>query len=164
MTTNIKNYAVFILVIIPLSCYQPSVLNADDVMNWYKKNNELFINSKSLGDITYEMRYIPEPVVRAHDTQKITLQGAEQKEVITDQIHFVYKIQNNASNKDLLRKGITGEQPYFERVEYFSYYAHNDFKLVQGSDTLQCQDVHFERTFGLTPYITLNLTFLTKKN
>lgn len=48
---------------------------------------------------------------------------------------------------------------YQNRIQYFSFEAENDIVCIQGSDTIPSQFVHLERTFGVSPKITLLCSF-----
>lgn len=74
--------------------------------------------------------------------------------------YFDIKIFNSENpNEDALKSFLNNEQEYYARMEYLSSYVNNDFKLVHNSDTMRCMMHHFERTYKLSPNISLSLAF-----
>ena len=72
--------------------------------------------------------------------------------------YFTFKISTK-NEEDVLSCGITDEQEFYERLEYFMDHAQTDFCLISDDDTLQCKLYHFERTYGLSPNTNIILGF-----
>lgn len=72
--------------------------------------------------------------------------------------YFTFKIKSK-SGKEIMREGIQSDNEYYERLEYFMESMKDNFVLVDGNDTLSCKLYHFERTYGLSPYNTMVMTF-----
>lgn len=71
----------------------------------------------------------------------------------------IFKIRVEGQQDELLQLDLSSEEQYKQRVEYYSFKINNDLKMVYGTDTLKCLFSTFERTYGLSPEITINCYF-----
>ena len=78
--------------------------------------------------------------------------------------YFTFRIESLKEKEELLKVGLKSESDYYSRIEYFSFKAQNDFKLIRGTDTLNCNLYHYERVYGLAPYATMLLGFPAQEN
>ena len=78
---------------------------------------------------------------------------------------FVFKISYpDSTREEVISRISKGNDDYKSLVEYFSYYVNKDMKLVINEDTIMCSMVNFERTYGVSPELTLNVFFRMDNN
>ena len=77
--------------------------------------------------------------------------------------HFLLKIFASDTISEALSYKIINEQEYYERIRFLSSDFGSKVVLVDGSDTLPCTFHHFERTYKMKPYISVNLIFEKKR-
>lgn len=77
--------------------------------------------------------------------------------------HFLLKIFASDTTSEALSFKIINEQEYYERIRFLSSDFGSKVVLVDGSDTLPCTFHHFERTYKMKPYISVNLIFEKKR-
>lgn len=143
-----------------------SFLPVDDYMRWVENKDNGLQVEKKIGEVTFSALYKPYEYLAIMETGKENLTSAKLKERIhayEGLQYFTFKIEANNTQKELLKTGIHSEQDYYSRLEYFSFEMQKDFKLIEGTDTLDCVLYHFERIYGLAPVATVVLGFpLTK--
>lgn len=78
---------------------------------------------------------------------------------------LIYLIQiKNSSGTSPLLYNLKDEVEYGGRVNYFSSGIQRDLSLLQGSDTLSCSFVHWERSFTSKPILTVTAIFNSESN
>lgn len=77
--------------------------------------------------------------------------------------HFLLKIFAGDTISEALSYKIRQEGDYYERVRFLTTEFGSNTYLIDGDDTLNCTFSHFERTFKMRPYISMNLIFEKKK-
>lgn len=116
------------------------------------------------GPYHFELRYYPQELMLLREYKNDIFNISEDS--IQNHLKELKKYQfyhlrlSSAGNADFLKTGITRDNEYFERVAYYTSFAQQDFKLIQGKDTLSCNMYHFERTYGIQPFHTVILGFL----
>jgi hypothetical protein len=76
--------------------------------------------------------------------------------------HFLLRIFSNDTISEALSYKIINEQEYYERIRFLSSDFGSKTYLIDGKDTLSCTFHHFERTYKMKPYISLNLIYEKK--
>lgn len=77
--------------------------------------------------------------------------------------YFKLKLLSNSSN-DFLKSNLQSESEYFSRLQYLQSNIIRDLFLVIKNDTFNCYFCEFERDYGLSGLVTLNLGFNIKNN
>lgn len=77
---------------------------------------------------------------------------------VEEQCVFYFKMMD-VSNEDLIKKNISTNEAYNERLSYLINGIQNDFQLISGIDTIDCSIHHFERGYGINPTITITVAF-----
>ncbi len=119
--------------------------------------------TREMGDFVFSAFYQPISYLALNelkplDTLTRTALESKVKEY-GDMDYFSFKIQNTKSQGELLKIALRSESDYYARLEYLSFKMQQDFKLINGKDTLNCAMYHFERIYGLAPYATFVLAF-----
>ena len=155
-------FPLLILLILSACSNSGRKANPKEFMRWEQRHHDLLKAEKEINGITYTLNYIPNEwmVLRNYDLEKRNdLDSIKQMINQVKQQYFTFKIGPSKGNKDILYHQIKSNAEYDKRILYYAFEVKNDLLLVEGKDTLRCLDSHFERTYGLTPYITLNLVF-----
>jgi hypothetical protein len=146
-----------------MCCNSKQTLNREAYIRWMNDPECPLKNEKQIGDYTFIAQYKPIDLVAlgefsiedlpngvAFDSIKKEFEGMQ---------YFVLKIGVSDASKDMLSFGISNQQEYYNRVEYFATHAQQDLYLVEGTDTLPCRLYHFERTYGVSPFNNLLIGF-----
>jgi hypothetical protein len=132
-----------------------------EFIKWVSNCESCNHNKKTIGEYTFEFIYIPAAyfvLVNQKDPSSIAEEElSEGLEGLNGVQHYQLKI--SSGSKDLLKHRLTSEEEYYERISYYSGLVEKDIMLIDGKDTLECLFCHFERNYGLTPFIHLNLAF-----
>lgn len=120
--------------------------------------------AKVLDDINYSLTYCPEDYIIAKEfkVDKINQKNFNQKKKdLAGHDYFKMRINYKNSNKEVILYNTTNEQDVKERYEYLSYgFEENIFVLRNNKqDTIPPALYHFERTYGIVPYLDLFFTF-----
>lgn len=72
--------------------------------------------------------------------------------------YYLLKIRNIKENKDVITEGRAGNV-FSERLRFYAEEVGNSFALVNPGDTLFPSFTHLERTYNITPFTTILLSF-----
>lgn len=150
-----------------LSCKQKQV-TPDEYLEWYKKNKKDLIIRKEIGDLWFEAEYTP---IDYLILKQLNYNGEFDKDSFLtikkdkeNMEYFIYRIGLKNNPVDLLNYNLTDKNEYFSRIQYYSFYFKDNIRLITDKDSLSCNLSLFERTYGLTPYLTLNIMFNKTQN
>ncbi len=76
---------------------------------------------------------------------------------------FKLRLYPTDKAESVLKRGIRDKAQYFERIRYFSSSVTSDFALVTDTDTIYATHTNLERSYGLSPYIDLLISFARKE-
>lgn len=136
-------------------------LSPKEFLLWYENPENKMITEKTIGDFSYSCFYKEAGYLAIKEWSNDSLKN-DIKEKIKEyegMQYFSYKIQSLSSQDELLKIGISSEDEYYSRIEYLSFKMQKDFKLIDGTDTLDCKLFHFERNYGLAPNASFTLAF-----
>lgn len=142
------------------------ILSPDDYIEWCEDETNELKKTKEIGDFKFAAFMTPIDYLalkelkkgEAADPEKIT---AGKKEY-GDLTYFSFRIENIKQQDELLKIGLSADNDYYGRLEYYSFKMQQDFKVITGSDTVECGLYHFERVYGLAPYATFVVGFPVK--
>lgn len=155
-------YAIFFALLF-FSCGNKELSVEEYISYIDEKENGLF-SIKEVENYVFELQYRPIEYIVALKSKNLNAKEFEQKKLELDHLqHFNLKIIAKGKNQEMLRTGTASEQEYQYRINYFSYEAQNDIKLIDGKDTLKCVLYHFERSYNMAPYSNLVLGFAKTK-
>lgn len=148
----IKIVPIFLIVLI--SCGRSS-LGSEAYIAWCDKN---LIYDKTIESTKFSVKVYSDDYRIAK--QLTTEKEVNQMDYKTVYLHF--KIQNAGGEEALL--GSYNTEDFNKNINYFIEQAKQDFTLVVGADSLNPSLYHFERTYSMTNYIMLDMSFeLPKK-
>ena len=110
----------------------------------------------------YSLQYKPHEYVVALENINQPVNAEQRKnriEEIKDMDYFTLRISAQNFSQELLRYKLTDANEYYKRLEYFMSGMQRDIYIKCGQDSLSCTLYHFERTFGIAPYVSVSLGF-----
>lgn len=137
-----------------------------EFVQWFENDENEMIQTKTIGAIQFIAFYTPVKYKAAKELQVNHTDSVSYKLKLKeagDMEYFTFRIKCLTDNTELLKFGITNEGEYYQRLEYFSFKMQDDFKMVEGSDTLSCSLFHYERVYGLSPHATFLIGFPKRK-
>lgn len=138
-------------------------MNATEYIEWFEGGDHGLIAEKEIAGYKYSALYKP----AAYEILKMYpdphARSAELK-VLPELQYYTLRIEKKDFSNELLKDGVRDEVQYGQRVAYFSYQVQQDIQLYDGEDTLSCAMSHYERTYGVSPGLTLLLAFPVKAN
>ncbi len=143
---------------------KPEPLKPVEMVNWVEDQENGLLQQKTIDDLSFSALYKPAQymsIVELHK-MKVDIDSGKFEQVqqsYKGMEYFTYKISTDKTNDELLKYKTSSSDEYYQRLEYYSFKAQNDFYLIAGKDSLPCKLFHFERTFGLTPVLTFVLGF-----
>jgi hypothetical protein len=146
---------------------QPLKLKVLDYMTWIENKQNGLKVEKKIGDFTYTALYKPYEYLALMELKKENVDKKELYKKMDEYDglqYYTFRITAENQQQELLKVGISSDADYYSRIEYCSFKMQNDFKLMEGKDTLDCVLFHFERIYGLAPYATFVLGFPLGKN
>ena len=153
--------AVFII-----GCSKPSNLNTKDYAAWIENPANGVCITKKISDFEFAVLYKPIEYVVAMESKNKNISKdsiLKRRENLKGYQYFTFRIRSLKDN-EFLKTGMTSQNEYYERLEYFVSNAQNDIKLVEEKDTIPCALYHFERNYGISPYSSIVLSFEEKDN
>lgn len=124
------------------------------------ENQTTTSNSKTLGPYRFEMIFQPAKKRIRIANGGVTPSKAELKEA---EKLLCYELRvSHESEADILQ--ISNEYSFEDRVLYFSTELQRNLKMIIGKDTMSCVLYHFERNFGIAPYLSLHAGFESPQN
>lgn len=120
------------------------------------------VKEKTIGDFSFTLSYEPWESLIIKDNS-ITISKEEFEKDLqgrSKMLYFTLKINNTKfTHKELLLFNLSSQEEYTDRLNYYSFKIQNDLKLTIGNEEIPCGMAHFERTFGLSPGLTISLAF-----
>ena len=136
-------------------------LGVPDYLAWVNNSANGLKVAKELNDYKFELLYKPTEFIAINE-QRTTDVNKElyhnRIEELKDLQYYTLKIET-LTGQEMMRSGITSEQEYSYRLQYFSDIAQYNMRLIDGNDTLTCALFHFERNYGVAPYNNIVLAF-----
>lgn len=130
---------------------------------WHESDESHLRQKREMGDFEFTAFYQTNNYLALKEMdKKDTIEKKEFDNKLSEygsMTYVSYRIENMKQGNDLMKANLSSDNEYYARLEYFSFKMQNDFKLVNGRDTLDCLLYHFERTYSLTPYTTFVLGF-----
>lgn len=137
----------------------PDKLSSTEYRKWFSDEENGVSPSRTIGEFEFRVRYISpdylalqqfrdgNPDSEEFTNERMRFEGVEQ---------YVFRI-HRTDETDVLEGEY--EEDCAMRLEYFVTYAQDDIHLVRGTDTLSCVQYTYERTYGLSPDLTIVVGF-----
>ncbi len=142
----------------------PKKLSAGEYVQWIENPKNQLKKAKEIGEYAYTVFYKPAEYISLREAvnkgEQENIQAISKRaEEIKNFYQFNFDITSADGTTSVLRQNIASEAEFGARINYFVSHAQQDFKLVQGADTIPCISYHFERTYNITPKNTILLGF-----
>lgn len=147
-----------------VACSKPSTLNAKEYVAWIENPDNGVCITKKINDFEFAILYKPVDYIVAMESKNKNISKdsiLKRKNSLKGYQYYTFRIRSFKDN-EFFRTGMTSENEYYERLEYFVSNAQNDITLVEGKDTIPCAVYHFERNYGISPYNNIVLSFEEK--
>jgi hypothetical protein len=143
------------------------VLDPQNYMAWCENKENGLIADKQIGNFSFSAFYKTNAYQALKESIDLdSLNETEFNKTLNeygDMQYFSFRITDTKGNQELLKTNLKSESEYYARIEYLSFKMQDNFKLIDGTDTLKCSLYHFERVYGLAPYATFVLGFPKSK-
>lgn len=117
-----------------------------------------WVQRKSYNGINYVMKYRPASLIAMNEDEPDSIR-TKRLEVLNNLYRFNIDILVEGSGQSPLRYGISGQEEYNARLDYFLNQAAKDIWLIDGEDTLMPSAYWFENNQNLTSHETIVLNF-----
>lgn len=112
---------------------------------------------KVFDDIEFKLMYRPDRYYRCKAGQKAKLDSTEQ-----NNYSFILSVKDLKDHQEVLRRFSEDNDQYGQMVNYCSFTAEKDFRMIEGKDTSKPIFYHFERFNNISPTINFDLGFKAK--
>jgi len=140
----------------------PATLPLDQYVKYIGDTDNGFMTSTVLDNIRFSAMFLPtEYLIAQQQGEKLTPEGLKNKsEELKAEQTFRFQVKSEKPGVDLLKLKWNGsEQDYFAKSSYLSFDMAQDFKLIQGKDTLLCNACQFAKQYNVAPTLDFVLTF-----
>jgi hypothetical protein len=141
---------------------KPKTLTPPEYNKWIGTEENGFIKSKTIEEITFKAFYKPIDFIintELGDTLNVA-QLEQQRKELEGVDYFTLKIKIEDFNQEFLKYNVTEPGLYDQRVQYCAFGMQNDISLLYNDkDTVRCNMFHFERSFDAAPQGTFLLGF-----
>lgn len=141
-----------------LSCKK--TLTPTAYVQWFQTSKEN-VNTISTENFIYEIRYIS-PEAGALMEFGANRDSIKKYQSEYDQwSNFNMKIFSKDKSKDILRYKIQDESEYYQRLQYFISDFDKEISAINHNktDTMHCAFHHYERTYNMTPFANISMSF-----
>lgn len=164
-----KNSLYFIMLMLCLNtaCSTKQVLGPKEYLSWIASNDAAINSTKDIGNYTIAIKYLPQDylTLKEFETPYTNIDKKkfdETSKKFAGHHYFLMRITDSKTGQSVLRSNGADYGKYAERLNYFAFNAQNDFKLVDGIDTIDCVLHHFENNYSLSPINDITIVFPKK--
>jgi hypothetical protein len=129
---------------------------------WYEANHARLRQKQDVAALTYQLTYSPtELAVLREIKDRPSVSNKELRALYADytgQLDFNFRIETREAADFLLSQSVD-QADYNDKIYYLISNIQDDFRLVQGTDTLAPFQCKFENNYGTAPFVTLHLLF-----
>lgn len=164
---NILKYYTFYYFLTMNAC--SSNMKENDYFKYISKSENGLKKVEKALDFNYELQFCPTDYLLLIDKHKeeLTTSNLKERRKQYDQgFYFFFKIISEKSNTNCLIENLQSKDDKNKKFDYFNYKIKDEIKLVQNSDTINCNIFFFENNNNLSPECKFVLGFKppNKKN
>jgi len=157
-----KTLLTLILLLIPLfyGCHQRK-LGGNEFIKYIENEKHGLNKIKQIEDLLFQMQYCPTEYMLLKEYKTDILSDQVVKERLKNNENMLfYKLRISAKgSNDVINYKLTQGEDYYARIQYLSYGFEENIALVNDQDTIFPALFHFERTYGVVPYIDFMMAF-----
>ena len=143
------------------SCQQE--YTAVEYKQWIESEGSGLHKQKEVGGMLFDVQYQTPEYMVILNKGPLEFESCDLETELDnygDESHrLIFTIDNSEAGIAPLEYGIVSENEYYGRIQYLNSEVSKDFFMLAGTDTLPCRFAHFERDFGISPTMRLNLAF-----
>jgi len=141
------------------------IMEPKSFIEWIDEHKPYLASEKQIGKLNFAVLYKPLDYMILSDIDSLNAETYLAKKKEYDNLqYYIFSIGLNSNEGDLLKSGLNTSLDYTQLIEYMSFELQHDLKLFDGNIELPCTLMHFERTFGLRPYVNFMVAFERTKN
>ena len=162
-----KNIHTYFFILFLCSCSNP-FLNEKEYIRWIAGHKDDLCITKDIGNFKIKVEYIPVDLKILQDCKGVGLTKEKydsMRRKLDGMQYYIIRLSLKDKNFDLLQYQLKDESDYALRVKYLSFDIQQDLKLEEEGLSSPCLLSLFERTYGLSPEVTIDAAFAnTHKN
>lgn len=160
-------YILFFMALIG-ACKTSVSLYPDEYLDYLINPDNGLIKENKMNDVQMSIEYKPASYLALVEVDKFSLTKNQNTldsltKNYTDQYFFILKIAVKGNN-DFLKAGISNQEEFYKRIEYYQTQFINDIYLTDGNDTITCLSANMERNYGIAPQTNFSLLFENVKH
>lgn len=136
-----------------------------DFVTWIKSEKNGFYKTQIQNGLVVSVLYRPTPFMVCVQERKESMSQAlynRKAQDFENMLYFSLQLELPEQGGDLLKYQLPDSASLHQRVQYYSFDVSKDIILLQDEQKIPCVMHHFERTFGISPKLTLMLAFSRK--
>jgi hypothetical protein len=137
-----------------------------EYVSWVRDPNNGLVKDKEMDELKFSVLFKPSEYIICQEerSEKIsTALCAKKLDEMSELEYYDLKIELKDGQEEILKHDLSSSSQYGKRVEYCSFQMQKDIVMLNGSDSIQCAMLHFERAFDIAPYATFLLAFPKQK-
>lgn len=140
-------------------------LSSEEYVNYWVNldTRSDFVKSKKIAEFNYTLKYLPLEFLISNDLGKTNpsqVQIDSLKTSYEGMEYYELKISIDDFKNETIKYQLQDMGQYQNRLSYVSFSMQNDITMVVNQERIApCKLYHFERTFGLAPYMKVLIGF-----
>jgi len=160
--TRLSTALLALCLLLGIACQRNSI-TPKEFKQWVENPENGLLASKDIGKCIVQLQYAPAEYLALRElyrtgTVSDSLFSAE-CEKKRSMLTFIWKISHKYDSGNILYSDLFRGIDYQELVHYFSFGIEKDIKLHNGDKTIPVILHHFERSYGLSPHVTMITAF-----
>jgi hypothetical protein len=147
------------------ACSKPTVITPENCIRFVESPGNGLKVKKEINELIFNLQYKPEDYILSKELMNKIITKSElgkRRENLNGFKFFTFWVINK-KGKDPVKSIASSSNEYNKMEEYLASEIQNDFSIVSGNDTLPCALAHYEKAYGLSPCVTLVLSFHDKE-
>ncbi len=152
--------------ILLLACGRPSPVRPDVFIKKVETAGSGLLMKKEIANVMFSVQYKPVDYILSKELMNHSLISSDlekRRKQLDGYRYFTFRVKGK-DEKDPVRIGTLSQEEYDQKQGYLSSDIQRDFLLVEGKDSVPCSICHYEKTYGLSPFVTLVLAFKDSEN
>jgi hypothetical protein len=147
----------FIFILFLFGCGKKK-LNQSDYLQYINSEESGLVQKKTFNNVTYKVKlHLPEMISATADENITKAKFESNMKYYNNKVNFIFIMEDNGSTK--VKNAMFDKEKYGAMLSYANTELKNDFKLLNGNDTLYCGLVHLEPANSIQPVIRMTLGF-----
>lgn len=155
-------FKIIIIVFCFTGCGKRMVLSPEKYLQYINSEKSNLIVENILNNVSYTAKLqTPEFIAISNSGDKIKNQSDFINEIkyYKNKLNFIFLISDQKNQGNKVKEVLFNKEEYSSFLAYANTDLKNDFKLLNGNDTLFCAMVHMEAANSVAPTIRLTIGF-----